>query len=449
MADDKTPEFTNTDLRTIDELAFRLRAADKSAQAINTQLERFITDNYRASQETDKKLSEQNTLLKQQQKTNQTPAAEEAKPIQPINVSKEEDLFTEEPAIEPTASIPETNTTALPAPPPATVTQIVQELPEKSEPAFEVDPEPAKEVKELESSITNVENNTYSVMPTTVEKVEKVIEKNNLSEPQIIESPAQPPQIIEKTIPVVNTVKEIEKSIVSEPSESQSQPTVIEKTVPVNKEPVTPAVKQEAPQIPVTLPPQSAPVVNVNVEETPTSMPAPVVPEVNIPPVAATPPAPVPESSFEPVQPPVNIPEIAAPLPSPVPEFTATTTPPPAEIPSVIAEPEAKKPEMGLNLADESLVGLNRGIEKITAILTQNQSKLIASIDSLNNSVGEILKMLPSLQQQSSEPSARPSQGKNNRIDSSSIISNYRQNLGLTTKSFTSNTVFPGGNSIT
>lgn len=289
-------------------------------------------------------------------------------------------------------------------------------------------------------------------MPTTVEKVEKVIDRSNQIEPKIIEAPEPKPQIIEKSIPITNTVTKVEKTIEAAPTENKvSPPTIIEKPVePVKGEPLQLPSKQEAPQIPVVVPPQPAPTVNVNVTEE-TSNNSPVVPEISMPSVATAPiEQPASKTVAEISEPQVNIPEISAPIPPPpvIPEFSAATVPPVAEIPPMIAEPEAKKPDMGLNLADESLVGLNKGLEKIATILNQNQSKLIASIDALNSSVGEILKMLPSLQAGSTESQAQPPRSRTNKIDSSSMISNYRQNLGLTTKSFTSNTVFPGGNSI-
>ena len=454
MADETKPEFTNTELKTIDELAFRLKAADKSAQAINTQLERFITDNHRATLETEKKLSEQNSLLKQQQKTLQTPKKEEAKPIQPINVGKEEDLFFEDTPItpvEPEPQTPQSSTTTQPSP---ALQPIVQEAPVPISANTETEKETSgAELKNLQSSVTNVENNSYSIMPETVERIEKVVEKEKSSEPIVVEPPVAPPQIIEKTVPITNTVTNIEKTIEKVPvQEPPASPTVVER--PVAPEPVVAESlpEQKSSQIPVVLPPQPSPTVNVTVTEsapTTTSLP---VPEMNIPQVVTAPPEVTPSTSESAVtaQPSISIPEISTqlPPPPPPPEFTAAALPPAAEIPPIITEPEVKKPEMGLNLADESLVSLNKGIEKIAALLNQNQSKLIASIDALNNSVGEILKMLPTLQSTSSESNARPSQGKTNKIDSSSIISNYRQGLGLTTKSFTSNTVFPGGNSI-
>lgn len=452
MADDTTPGFTNTDLKTIEELAFRLKAADKSAQSINTQLERFIADNYRASQEADKKLSEQNSLLKEQQKTLQPPKKEETKPAQPINVTKEEDVFFEEPVAPITEPAPEPiiPLAATPVLPPPVLTPTVQEIPETSIPKSEPVQNKAA-IDNLASSVTNVENNSYSVMPTTVEKVEKIIEKENKTEPKIVEAPEPAPQIIEKTIPITNTITKVEKTTEPISTEAKSTPPVIvEKPVEIEKsQPLPLPIKQENQQLPVVMPPSPSPVVNVNVTEATPSVSSPV-PEANIPPIATQPSLPVNEVVTEPPQPQINIPEISAPMPPPptIPEFTAAATPPAAEIPPVITEPETKKPDVGLNLADESLVGLNKGLEKIATILNQNQSKLIASIEALNNSVGEILKMLPSLQTGPSESQGQPSRSKKHNIDSSSMISNYRQGLGLTTRGFTNNTVFPGGNSI-
>lgn len=452
MADETSPGFTNTDLKTIDELAFRLKAADKSAQSINTQLERFIADNYRASQEADKKLSEQNAILRQQQKNSQPSSKEENKPVQPLNVGKEEDLFFEEPVpvlpepvSEPVTVQPQTQIQTQPQPLP-----VIQEPPQLAAQAIE----PIKDdsaIKDLAASVTNVENNTYSVMPTTVEKIEKVIEPGEQPEPKIIKAPVPEPQIIEKTVPVVNTVNTVEKTLEQAPVQSEALPPVIEKPAePTKAESPELPTRQQSPQIPVVLPQQPSPTVNVNVTEAAPTV-APTIPEVSIPPVATASSEPVlkePTPGPSPLQ--SNIPEISAPLPQPViPEFTAAVTPPATELPPVITEPETKKPEVGLNLTDESLVGLNKGLEKIATLLAQNHSKLIASIEALNGSVGEILKMLPSLQSTSSEQQSRANPAsKQHKIDSSSMISNYRQSLGLTTKGFTNNTVFPGGNSI-
>jgi len=330
---------------------------------------------------------------------------------------------------------------------PSTVVAPENNVAKEIEPSTPIVPE----VKELPVAATTntIENTNIKVLPTVTEKTEKIVEKPIEQKPIVVETPAPEPQIIEKTVPVINTVETIEKVVQTAPPVSQPliEPEI--KLPTVNETPATLPTTPVAP-VPAVTVNSEPPVVNVNVTESPLPQTPPPV-NISTPPVISEP-----KASEQPtvVETPVPSEPVVIEKPiekeTPLPEFSVKTEPAPApELPSMLTESEVKRPEPSLDLADESLLKINNSIDRLIAVFGQGQDKLSASINSLNTSVGEILKILPTLQQSGNAGQSTPSRkSRDERIDSSSIISNYRQNLNLTTRGYTQNTVFPGNNSI-
>lgn len=451
----KNESFSDLELASMDTLIRRLQAVDKSAQSMNTKLQRIIDQNEVAISPQPKKSLENPAVSKDQPKEPQQ--EKPSKPVEPVNVSKEEDLFFSEPLIEPVPPVEEETDIEklpiLPEPP-------VVEPKEVKQPQVEKDIEPKLFEKEEPAVpvVNNIENTNIITAEPISREEEKNIPETSPIEPVTANLPVQETKIIEKVIPVVNTVEKFKEPVVKT---SDSMPTVSETPeVPsaTNKAEPKPIKAEKTSVSPTTFnvlnePPQQ-PTVNVNVE--PTAAEFPLEKSIEIPQVEPTTPAlPVlaaePEikenTISEPVTP-FNISSIAD-LPAPAPiDVLASEPKVKEEIPPVTTKPEVLKPEESLNLADESLVEINKNINTLTEIFKQGQTKLATSVDSLNGTVAEILKMLPTLQTggQSSAPSSRKS--REDKVDAANLISSYRQSLGLQTRSYTQNTVFPGGNSI-
>jgi len=122
----------------------------------------------------------------------------------------------------------------------------------------------------------------------------------------------------------------------------------------------------------------------------------------------------------------------------------------PQEFPNIIASTQAADQGSSMNLADESLVTIEKSLDNMSQQMKQNQEKLVSSLSNLNNTAMEILKILPTLQQRGSDqPMKVSSNSQTHSIDASNMIGNFRDSLNLTTKGYSRNTVFPGNNSIT
>lgn len=451
----KNESFSDLELASMDTLIRRLQAVDKSAQSMNTKLQRIIDQNEVAIAPQPKQSLENPAVSKDQPKEPQQEKSD--KPIEPVNVTKEEDLFFSEPLVEPVAPAEkETEIEKLPIlnrPPVIESKEVKQLQVEKNiEPKSSEKQEPAIPV------VNNIEN-TNIITADPVYKEEENITEAPPVEPITANLPVQETKIIEKAIPVVNTVEKLKEPDIKT---SDFMPTVSEKPevlATTNKVEPTPVKAERIPPPPVTFnviseAPQQ-PTVNVNTEPTAIELPF-EKPTTEIPQTIPTAPAlpvlvPEPEIKDNTISKPVdpfNIPPVAE-LPAATPiDVLASEPKMKEEIPPVTIKPEVLKSDESLNLADESLVEINKNINTLTEIFKQGQTKLATSVDSLNNTVAEILKMLPTLQagDQSSGPLSR--KNREDKIDAANLISSYRQSLGLQTRSYTQNTVFPGGNSI-
>jgi len=125
---------------------------------------------------------------------------------------------------------------------------------------------------------------------------------------------------------------------------------------------------------------------------------------------------------------------------------------PPQEFPNMVASTQATERGSSMNLADESLVTIEKSLDNMSQQMKQNQEKLATSLSNLNSTAMEILKILPTLQQRGGNQSMQVgSNGQSQPIDGSkmNMIGSFRDSLNLTTKGYSRNTVFPGNNSIT
>jgi len=125
---------------------------------------------------------------------------------------------------------------------------------------------------------------------------------------------------------------------------------------------------------------------------------------------------------------------------------------PPQEFPNMVASTQATERGSSMDLADESLVTIEKSLDNMSQQMKQNQEKLATSLSNLNNTAMEILKILPTLQQRGGDQSMKVgSNSQSQPIDGSkmNMIGSFRDSLNLTTKGYSRNTVFPGNNSIT
>lgn len=144
----------------------------------------------------------------------------------------------------------------------------------------------------------------------------------------------------------------------------------------------------------------------------------------------------------------LNMPEAVE---SPTEPFVASKeSTPPQEFPNMVASTQTTEQGSSMNLADESLVTIEKSLDNMSQQMKQNQEKLASSLSNLNNTAMEILKILPTLQQRGGDQSMKVSSNSQSpTMDTSNMIGNFRNSLNLTTKGYSKNTVFPGNNSIT
>jgi len=105
------------------------------------------------------------------------------------------------------------------------------------------------------------------------------------------------------------------------------------------------------------------------------------------------------------------------------------------------------------NNNDKLLTDMNINLNKISATIQQSQQNLINSLNNLSNIANQILKTIPSIsisQDNSSVASGgnQKNSGRFSPTENLNLIGNYRDDLGLTPRNYTTNTIFPGNNSI-
>lgn len=452
----KNESFSDIELANMDTLIRRLQAVDKSAQSMNIKLQRIIDQNEVAITPEPRKSLENPAVSKSEPKDAQQTSA--TKSVEPVNVGKDEDLFFSEPLIEPLAPVEEDKDKAesLPVIPNPVEEKSIDVEPIQSEKNIET--KQLEEKKSTPQVINNIENTNIIATEPEVLEEENIVKETPPVEPVAANLPVQETKIIEKPIPVVNTVEKLKEPVLNTPElmpeikENKPQTSTVSK---INSDLIE---QEKTPEAPATFnivnEPPEQPAVNVNVE--PPLSPYPLEKNIVERPQAEAKPSTIPTLATEPeiVE---NI--ISEPIPASIPDMAEQPTPEPInvlaneseakkEIPPVITEPEVLKPEEGLNLADQNLVEINKNIGSLTEVFKQGQAKLATSVDSLNRSVSEILKLLPTLQTGSQQTDRPPRNAREEKIDAANLISTYRQNLGLATRSYTQNTVFPGGNSI-
>jgi len=271
------------------------------------------------------------------------------------------------------------------------------------------------------------------MLTTTTPVASKTFEEAKLDMPVISQTPVMEVSPAQE-LPVAATppapeLQENTKTLKPEIAKTEL-PTVIEKPLEVetSKEPVvdvTETVNSPEPALPdVFETPQvlKMPPTSNNIEDF-LNTPQDVIPEISMPETAET----------------------------PVEPFVASREPTSTqEFPNIIASTQATEREASLNLTDESLVTIGKSLDNMSQQMKQNQEKIATSLSNLNSTAVEILKLLPTLQQRSSDqPMRGASTSRVNTIDSSNMIGNFRDSLNLTTKGYSKNTVFPGNNSIT
>jgi len=271
------------------------------------------------------------------------------------------------------------------------------------------------------------------MLTTTAPVASKTFEEGKLDMPVVSQTPVMEVSPAQE-LPVAATspapeLQENTKTLKPEIAKTEL-PTVIEKPLEVetSKEPVvavTEAVNSPEPALPdVFEAPQvlKMPPTSNNIEDF-LNTPQDVIPEISMPETAETPVEPFVASR----------------------ESTSTQ-----EFPNIVASTQATEREASLNLTDESLVTIGKSLDNMSQQMKQNQEKIATSLSNLNSTAVEILKLLPTLQQRSSDqPMRGASNSRVNTIDSSNMIGNFRDSLNLTTKGYNRNTVFPGNNSIT
>jgi len=271
------------------------------------------------------------------------------------------------------------------------------------------------------------------MLTTTAPVASKTFEEGKLDMPVVSQTPVMEVSPAQE-LPVAATspapeLQENTKTLKPEIAKTEL-PTVIEKPLEVetSKEPVvavTEAVNSPEPALPdVFEAPQvlKMPPTSNNIEDF-LNTPQDVIPEISMPETAETPVEPFVASR----------------------ESTSTQ-----EFPNIVASTQATEREASLNLTDESLVTIGKSPDNMSQQMKQNQEKIATSLSNLNSTAVEILKLLPTLQQRSSDqPMRGASNSRVNTIDSSNMIGNFRDSLNLTTKGYNRNTVFPGNNSIT
>lgn len=452
---DETPQTSDFDVMS--QLSERLKGVGKEAKNLNLKFSRFL--------ETQKQQAKAISPAPPAPTPEPTPGPAEMPSLQigdlnkPINITPEEGIVDElpqQPILNDTPS--EIKELPLPRPP--------EEPLASSEPILQPpQPQIIEKIIEQPSNILPAEQ---PLPQQTLQPINNNIVNNFLESSESISTEPETPLTPEPRIPLT-----------PEPPLTLSEPQIIEKIIekPVptdsNEEfmPDMMALKPVEPVPPVTstepslpnienVPPAQIPEINFKVPEIKIpeiSMPAPTTAATSTPIVA-------PEQSnlISPTAPEVvketikEIPVITEQKNTPPPEppppfqapFTATSNPEP-EIPKVVAETNPQQTASPLTSSDESLLNISKSIEMLTATMSQHNEKLNSSLNELKNVAAEILKLLPSLK---SEGGAAPlnnnSGGRHTTLDNTNIIGNYRESLGLTSKGYVRNTVFPGNNSI-
>lgn len=333
-------------------------------------------------------------------------------------------------------------------PPPAVPTEVKPSEPTKpQQPADQKEPFKASPVEPIKIEVTAEPKQpteldqteplkateTVETLTTAAPVASKTFEEAKLDMPEVSQTPvieASPAQELPvAATPPTPELQQNTKTLKPEIAKTEF-PAVIEKPLEVetSKEPVvdvTEAVNLPEPALPdVFETPQvlKMPPTSNNIEDF-LNTPQDVIPEVSMPKTAET----------------------------PVEPFVASREPTSTqEFPNIIASTQATEREASLNLTDESLMTIGKSLDNMSQQMKQNQEKIATSLSNLNSTAVEILKLLPTLQQRSSDqPMRGASNSRVNTIDSSNMIGNFRDSLNLTTKGYNRNTVFPGNNSIT
>jgi len=452
MAEEKPQE---SDLDVMSQLSERMKGVGKEAKSLNLKLSRFLE------------------AQKQQAKSLPRPPPPEQKPtpeapkespvtatIKPINVAPEEPLYEELPQLPPQPEEPAAMVSPAPILPP-------QQQPEE---ALTNNPQPQVVERIIEKEISN------ALMPELPTPDANVTSNNNFVTNNTIEAaPVNPiPEVMPEPLaadaitplpaplplpPAIEPVAQIEPTPLPTPEQplpdlqipmfETSQPKIEPPptTVPdiSNVESVT-----EIPEINVNVPEIKIPEISTPKLEAPTIPPVSQQPPTSV----IVPPAPQipPPRTIEPnlgIQEPTITEAPIEPENTEQP-FTATEQPPiQTEIPKMIAETEAKPTASPLTSSDENLINISKSIDSLALSIKQYNEKLTASIGQLADTASEILKMLPALKSEGSTESLNKPGGKTTTLDNTNMIGNYRERLGLTTKGYVRNTIFPGNNSIT
>jgi hypothetical protein len=341
----------------------------------------------------------------------------------------------------------------------------------------EVEMSESKEPQQsAEQTVPSKANAAGPIEINVIADTKQSIKTDKTEPPQNVETgePLATPNIIEPIEPLVTTTAPVatnspEKTKLDMPEVSQ---TPIAKAPPVQESSVATLPEVFEPQVPEMSPAS-------NVVEDFIKAPQDAAPDISMPEAVVAPPieaaetidAPEPTlpEVFEPQVPEmspasnvvedfIKAPQDAAPdismpeaVEAPAEPFVASKgSASPQEFPNIIASTQAADQGSSMNLADESLVTIEKSLDNMSQQMKQNQEKLVSSLSNLNNTAMEILKILPTLQQRGSDqPMKVSSNSQTHSIDASNMIGNFRDSLNLTTKGYSRNTVFPGNNSIT
>lgn len=107
-----------------------------------------------------------------------------------------------------------------------------------------------------------------------------------------------------------------------------------------------------------------------------------------------------------------------------------------------------KKQQSNMSGATEkSLINMNKNIDKLASTVQQNNQILIRSLQALNATASEILRIIPMQSGSQGMAGAKPGSKKSTSFtpsESINLIGAYRKGLGLTPTNYVNNTIFPG-----
>lgn len=114
---------------------------------------------------------------------------------------------------------------------------------------------------------------------------------------------------------------------------------------------------------------------------------------------------------------------------------------------------EQRQPATMSSNTDKTLLGISQSLNKMSSSIQQSQQSLANSLNTLNNTATEILRTIPSISMQQGSTNNMASNNASNKghftpTENLNLIGNFRDKLGLTSRMYTNNTVFPGNNSI-